>query len=293
MLDSQPITVGHQDRKITVQRLKNKASEIDATPAEDFRFSCQLSGRQNIEDFRIDDKTIAFPHFSPPGTMSFIPAGQALKAKMTGDPLDLLRVTMPCQTIKSAMTALSMSSSGVDHAFGDGAIGLVNSRAQRLSKLLNEEYKRGPDAELSVMESLGWALCLELVRSQNDSKANAERHRFFSASERTRILEFIEQTNGETIKVYDIADAFGLEPYQFSRLFKASFGENAKDVVARFRLSKAQELLLSSDMPLAQIALDCGFSAQSHMTSAFKKHLGVTPAVYRQQNRRKSGPTSA
>ena len=217
--------------------------------------------------------------------MSFIPAGRALSAKMAGDPLEVLRVNMPCQTISSAMGALSLPKNSVDHAFPEGAIGLTNVRVQKLSKLLNEEYRRGEKAEFSIIESLGWALCLELVRSFVNSGASnrTDPATCFSASERTRIIQFIEQADSEAIRIYDIAEAFGLKPYQFSRRFKASFGENPKEFIARARLAKAQELLINTDTPLAQIALDCGFSAQSHMTSAFKKYLGATPAAYRRK----------
>lgn len=47
----------------------------------------------------------------------------------------------------------------------------------------------------------------------------------------------------------------------------------------------ASKILLASDMPLAHIAIDCGFCSQSHFTTAFKAAEGITPARYRHRLR--------
>jgi AraC-like DNA-binding protein len=47
------------------------------------------------------------------------------------------------------------------------------------------------------------------------------------------------------------------------------------------RIAKAQYLLVNSGLPLAQIALECGFSDQAHFTNAFGKATGTTPARWR------------
>ena len=43
----------------------------------------------------------------------------------------------------------------------------------------------------------------------------------------------------------------------------------------------AGRLLRSSDDPIAAIAIDCGFADQSHLTTAFRRRVGITPAAYR------------
>jgi AraC family transcriptional regulator len=51
--------------------------------------------------------------------------------------------------------------------------------------------------------------------------------------------------------------------------------------VLRLRSEQAQRLLKETDLPLAQIALECGFANQSHLTLVFKRLFGVTPRAYR------------
>jgi len=46
----------------------------------------------------------------------------------------------------------------------------------------------------------------------------------------------------------------------------------------------AQELMLSTNDPLSQIALACGFADQSHLSKQFRRRLGQTPSVWRRQH---------
>jgi AraC family transcriptional regulator len=48
------------------------------------------------------------------------------------------------------------------------------------------------------------------------------------------------------------------------------------------RIESAKQLLWEANLPLAHIALASGFAKQSHLTQAFKRYLGLTPADYRE-----------
>ena len=51
------------------------------------------------------------------------------------------------------------------------------------------------------------------------------------------------------------------------------------------RLNKAKELLLSSNMPICEIAEKSGFSDASYFSRSFKKSVGLTPKQYRKLSR--------
>ncbi|RKH88769.1 helix-turn-helix transcriptional regulator, partial [Corallococcus sp. AB038B] len=51
--------------------------------------------------------------------------------------------------------------------------------------------------------------------------------------------------------------------------------------VERLRVEKAEGLIRDTELPLADIALACGFSSQSRFTTAFRRATGFTPARYR------------
>ena len=83
------------------------------------------------------------------------------------------------------------------------------------------------------------------------------------------------------LRLADLAERAQLSPYHFARAFKSSTGETPRAYVERLRVEKAQELIRDTETPLADIALACGFSSQSRLTTAFRRATGFTPARYR------------
>jgi AraC family transcriptional regulator len=83
------------------------------------------------------------------------------------------------------------------------------------------------------------------------------------------------------LQLTDLAARAQLSPYHFARTFKSSTGETPRAWVERLRVEKAEALIRDTSLPLADIALACGFSSQSRLTTAFRKVKGFTPARYR------------
>lgn len=79
----------------------------------------------------------------------------------------------------------------------------------------------------------------------------------------------------------DLAARAQLSPYHFARAFKSSTGETPRAYVERLRVERAEGLMRDTALPLADIALACGFSSQSRFTTAFRRATGFTPARYR------------
>jgi AraC family transcriptional regulator len=50
------------------------------------------------------------------------------------------------------------------------------------------------------------------------------------------------------------------------------------------RVEMAKRILKQQNLPIAEVALECGFSNQSHLGRTFKKHTGVTPKKFRLDN---------
>ena len=93
--------------------------------------------------------------------------------------------------------------------------------------------------------------------------------------------EFIETHLVGNISLKTIANLCGLGPSQFAHAFKKSFGIAPYQHLMQSRLNRAKELLGGGTASLAEIALTCGFSDQSHFTRAFRKAEGLTPGAWR------------
>ena len=78
-----------------------------------------------------------------------------------------------------------------------------------------------------------------------------------------------------------VAEIACLSPSHFSRVIKQTFGQSFTDLLSKFRVDKAKEMLLHTDKSLIQIAYDCGFNDQSYFTKVFQKYASQTPGEYR------------
>ena len=70
-------------------------------------------------------------------------------------------------------------------------------------------------------------------------------------------------------------------PSVLSTLFKSNMGINFKEYLQRFRVDKAKHLLVSTDMKVAMIASDVGYSDIKFFSKIFKNYEGMTPTEYR------------
>ena len=80
-----------------------------------------------------------------------------------------------------------------------------------------------------------------------------------------------------------LAKQCNMAPNYFHRIFKAAFGRSPAKLVEQYRIDDAKRELVSSDLPLDELAAKCGFSSQSYFCSRFKKVTGKTPVQYRDE----------
>lgn len=97
-------------------------------------------------------------------------------------------------------------------------------------------------------------------------------------------IDFIEQHLYEKVSVHQVAAASHYSTYHFSRIFKALVGDTPKEYLRKRRLTVAAKRLLSEDLGILALALDCQFDSQEAFTRAFKDLFNITPAQYRKIN---------
>lgn len=99
--------------------------------------------------------------------------------------------------------------------------------------------------------------------------------------ELSAVIDFVEQHYPQRFAIADLAHQAGLTVRTLERLFARRFSMTPFAYVKRVRLNAACRLLSQSALPIAQIAVDCGFCDQSYMTKEFGRMLRTTPQVYR------------
>jgi transcriptional regulator GlxA family with amidase domain len=81
----------------------------------------------------------------------------------------------------------------------------------------------------------------------------------------------------------ELASLCGLSRSYFARAFKVSMGTPPHRWLVRQRIRRAAEMLEWTNESISVIALNCGFSDQSHLTRMFHATLGASPAAWRRQ----------
>jgi AraC family transcriptional regulator len=87
------------------------------------------------------------------------------------------------------------------------------------------------------------------------------------------------------ISLPQMASACGLSVSHFATAFRHSTGVTPHRWLMARRVDRAKDLMRSTEAPLAEIALKCGFSEQSHFTRVFSQTTGTTPAQWRQESK--------
>jgi AraC-like DNA-binding protein len=100
-----------------------------------------------------------------------------------------------------------------------------------------------------------------------------------------RVQEFIEGQLSEPLTLQDLASSAGLSRMHFAAQFRAATGMRPHEYLVRRRIEHAQEALLTTGMPLVEVALSVGFQTQAHFTTVFRRFLGETPGRWRQAQR--------
>jgi AraC family transcriptional regulator len=96
-----------------------------------------------------------------------------------------------------------------------------------------------------------------------------------------RVTTHIETNLDAAITTKDLAMLARLSSFHFCRAFRDSFGESPHGYVTRRRIERAQGLMLTTNASLGQIAADCGFTDQAHLSNLFRRFVGESPGVWR------------
>ncbi len=84
-----------------------------------------------------------------------------------------------------------------------------------------------------------------------------------------------------TLSLTPLADELSVHPAYLARSLRRAFGLSVLQYALRERVRKAADMLIRTDLPMAEIAFDSGFFDQSHFSNACQRIAGFNPAVIR------------
>ena len=127
-------------------------------------------------------------------------------------------------------------------------------------------------------EGLSTALAAHLLREYGAAVLEPKtQYGGLTRAKLVRAVEYVQDQLNADLTVSGIAQAVGMSPYYFARLFKESTGQSPYQYVVEARVRKAKELLTTAKFTISEAAHHVGFVDQSHLTRHFKRVFGLPP----------------
>jgi AraC family transcriptional regulator len=213
------------------------------------------------------------------GCLSFIPSGAERRAWYQNADLNFVVMLIDPAFLARYDPGLS---TGDLRPFTNHRDGLLNAA---LASLAREMLGAGPDLPSLYAEQVAGLSISHLMRSARRHRSSRVSRTGLSDAQLRRVVEFIEANLHRNVSLSDLANLVGIVPDVLARKMKISIGASPYSYLLERRIRRAEVMLRASNMPIAEIALEVGFSSQSHFTAQFRKHSNLTPGAYRASTR--------
>jgi AraC-like DNA-binding protein len=149
------------------------------------------------------------------------------------------------------------------------------------ARTIQGEIAGGAASGAVFADSISLALLSHITKRHGfGNGARLEGRGQLSPVQRERLRELVQENLASDLSLTSLSDQVGVCPRHFLTLFKRAFGTSPHRYVIEQRIAAAERLIRAGERDFAAIALACGFSSQSHLTTAFRASRGTTPARF-------------
>ncbi len=167
-------------------------------------------------------------------------------------------------------------------------IGLVDCfgkqdlQLHQIAMLLLAELESGGMMGRLYIESLTQVLAIHLLRHYSTiTQTITSENRSLTHTQLQQAIDYIHTYLNRDLSLAELASIVNISPTYFASLFKQAMGIAPHQYVIQQRVEQAKLMLSKTDLAIADIALQVGFSSQSHLTQQFKRVTGMTPKQVR------------
>ena len=146
-----------------------------------------------------------------------------------------------------------------------------------LAQRLYHEFRQGDELALVSLEGILLEMLAEGARHAGGSGPVTVIPKWLRTAR-----EYLESNFLRPLSLAEIAGAAGVHRVHLSREFRRYFSTTVGEFLRRKRVEHACHLVSTTNIPLSEIAMTCGFSDQSHFSATFRRQIGLTPARFRQ-----------
>lgn len=268
------VVLPHFTVQLATHRLAEPGRLELCEPVHTISLQRRLSGIQNSGRFRVPG---AVPLFGSIGRVMVVPAGVPLQIRASPGPTHTVR----CRVHPERLAEIIGEPLQLEPERLHGCLDVDNLHVRDLLLRLGSELESPGFAHRALVESLGHALIIEVVRHL---RATPQRHGpgkvGLTEPVFRRLLERLDDM-AQPPGLTELAELCGLSVRHLTRAFRERTGTSIHRHLERQRLARATALLHGSAMPVADIARELGFASPAYFATAFRRATGHAPAAYR------------
>jgi AraC family transcriptional regulator len=214
------------------------------------------------------------------GDSLFVPAGQPSYWCRGGDVICApLSICLKPGLVEQVAEASEIDTGRIDLV---NCFGQQDLQLQHIAMLLLSELKSGGIMGRLYVESLTQVLVIHLLRHYSEvAQIITSGNRSLTRTQLQQAIDYIQTHLNRDLSLAELASVISISPTYFASLFKQAMGISPHQYVIQQRVEKAKVMLKKTDLAIADIALQVGFSSQSHLTQQFKRITGMTPKQVR------------
>jgi AraC-like DNA-binding protein len=224
---------------------------------------------------------VVFEGWTPPGAVRIQRPGEIITTEML-TPFDQVAFYIPISTFHTVLR---------EQHRADDEIFDIADPLWRVDKVIDANFRCAIEAincktkaSYHYLTNMSRALASHIIYQYLDGSDASARPDGLGSPAIRRAIQFIEANMDRNLSLDEMAVAAEQPTEKFRREFKTVTQMSPHQYLIRRRVDRACELIAASPKPkFADIALECGFADQSHLSTTFRRVLGVSPARFVRQ----------
>jgi AraC family transcriptional regulator len=213
------------------------------------------------------------------GDSILVPAGQPSYWCRREGICDALHIRLKPESIEQIAEASEIDPDQIDFV---NCFAQQDLQLHQVAMLLFAESQSDGLMGRLYIESLTQVLVIHLLRHYAKSiQIVTSENRNLTRAQLRQAIDYIHSHLDRDLSLAELASVINISPTYFANLFKQAMGISPHQYVIQQRVEQAKLMLSKTDLAIADIALQVGFSSQSHLTQQFKRFTGVTPKQVR------------
>lgn len=156
--------------------------------------------------------------------------------------------------------------------------------SETLSRKLEEVFFEYEDKKFGVeinIRNILSSVLLEIIIENREKLIEKKIYKNLDSQRIKGMLDFIQKNYSNELTLKEIGEAVFIGERETLRCFARTIGISPIEYLKKYRVKVAANLLTTTDLPVTEICIQCGFNSPSYFSKSFQRVFNVTPREYR------------